>query len=88
MRELELHAAFSFNEETPLEDVLKYVKQVSIAPGGKGIEIYVDPMGLQEADKTMTSTIRNVEFEDVSVRSASARCWHSSVSPISSGMEY
>jgi hypothetical protein len=68
MRALEKHAPFSFNEETPLEDVLKYVKQVANAPDGKGIEIYVDPMGLQEADKTMTSTIRNVELDDVTIK--------------------
>jgi hypothetical protein len=70
MRALEKHTAFHFNEETPLEDVLKYVEQVTIGPDGKGIEIYVDPMGLQEADKTMTSTIRNVDFEDVTIRGA------------------
>ena len=46
----------SFPQETPLEDVLKYIKdatQDEAAGLPTGIPIYVDPVGLQDADKTM-----------------------------------
>jgi hypothetical protein len=57
--------SMSFNEECPLEDVLKYVKQATTTATYPGIPIYVDPIGLQEADKTMTSTVRNMDLEGV-----------------------
>jgi hypothetical protein len=45
-------------EKTPLEDVLTHIKQAtSKGKDGKGIPIYVDPLGLQEADKTLTTPI-------------------------------
>ena len=43
----------SFADETPLEDVLKYVKQATTTNNYSGIPIYVDPIGLQEAEKSM-----------------------------------
>ena len=59
----------SFLEETPLEDVLKYIKQATVSPDFKnGIPIYVDPVGLQEAEKSMTSTVRNLDLEGVPLR--------------------
>jgi hypothetical protein len=48
---------FQFPDETPLEDVLKYIKEVTRGPKDSGIPIYVDPVGLQEAEKTMQSTV-------------------------------
>ncbi len=50
--------SMSFNEDTPLEDVLKYIKQATTTKIYTGIPIYVDPLGLQEAEKSMTSTVR------------------------------
>jgi hypothetical protein len=45
-------------EKTPLEDVLKFLKQ---APrkglDDKGIPIYVDPVGLNEAEKTLATPV-------------------------------
>ncbi len=60
--------SMSFNEETPLEDVLKYVKQATTTATYSGIPIYVDPIGLQEAEKSMTSTVRNMDLEGVPLR--------------------
>ncbi len=60
--------SMSFNAETPLEDVLKYVKQATITKTYSGIPIYVDPFGLQEAEKSMTSTVRNIDLEGVPLR--------------------
>jgi hypothetical protein len=45
-------------EKTPLEDVLKFVKSAtSKGPDDKGIPIYVDPLGLNEAEKTLATPI-------------------------------
>ena len=60
--------SMSFAEETPLEDVLKYVKQATTTKTYAGIPIYVDPVGLQEAEKSMTSTVRNMDLEGVPLR--------------------
>ncbi len=50
----------SFPNDTPLEDVIKYIRQGTKDKDtfAEGIPIYVDPFGLQEADKTMASTIQ------------------------------
>ena len=59
-----------FGEETPLEDVLKHIKAATPFPGGKSIPIYVDPIGLSEADKTMASTVRNVHLDGVPLKTS------------------
>ena len=47
-----------FPNETPLEDVIKYVRTSTTSPAfPDGIPIYVDPLGLQEAEKTTASTV-------------------------------
>jgi RNA polymerase sigma factor (sigma-70 family) len=50
--------AMQFPNETPLEDVLRYVKATT---KGKdlpdGLPIYVDPVALQEAEKTLASPV-------------------------------
>jgi hypothetical protein len=48
-----------FPNVTPLEDVVKYIEQATIDKQyfPEGISIYVDPQGLQDADKSMASTI-------------------------------
>ncbi len=68
LEKLDEPVPMSFNEETPLEDVLKYVKTATTTANYGGIPIYVDPMGLQEADKTMTSTVRNMELDGVPLK--------------------
>ena len=52
--------SMNFPNETPLEDVKKYIEQsTQDEPAGlpTGIPIYVDLQGLQDADKTMASTV-------------------------------
>jgi hypothetical protein len=63
-----------FVEETPLEDILKWIEQATAGADGKGIPVYVDPIGLSEADKTMTSTIRNIGLDDVPLRVSLGLC--------------
>ncbi len=60
--------SMSFNEETPLEDILKYVRQATTTKTYSGIPIYVDPFGLQAAEKSMTSTVRGMDLEGVPLR--------------------
>jgi hypothetical protein len=49
----------AFPNETPLQDVLKFVTASTIdkVDFPEGISIYVDPAGLQDADKTPASTV-------------------------------
>jgi len=49
LRKLDEPISMSFANETPLEDVLKYIKSATQGPNDTGIPIYVDPVGLQEA---------------------------------------
>ncbi len=65
---LEQPVPMRFRDETPLEDVLKHITIETRGSGGSGIPIYVDPIGLQEADKTMTSTVRGLDFEGVPLK--------------------
>ncbi len=62
---LQEKVSMNFPNDTPLEDVKKYVEQSTREEKGNfptGIPIYVDPQGLKDSDKTMASTITmNVE---------------------------
>jgi hypothetical protein len=56
--ELEKPVDMSFANETPFEDVIKYVRTVTKGPQfPDGIPIYVDPVGMQEAEKTNSSVV-------------------------------
>ena len=59
--------AMSFPNETPLEDVLKYIKTATQDANDPGIPIYVDPLGMQEADKTLTSPV-SIDLEGVPLK--------------------
>ncbi len=57
----------SFATETPLDDVLKYIKQATTTPTFSGIPIYVDPIGLQEAERSLNSTVQ-IDLEGVPLK--------------------
>jgi hypothetical protein len=60
----------SFPNETPLEDVIKYIRVATKSPNfSDGIPIYVDPLGLQEAYKTMASPVA-FNLKDVPLRTS------------------
>ncbi len=47
-----------FQNESPLEDVIQYIQSATETPEmPQGIPVYVDPRGLQEAERTFTSPI-------------------------------
>ncbi len=60
--------AMKFPNETPLEEFLKYIKETTKSPEmSNGIPIYIDPIGLQEAEKSLTSTL-TIDLEGVPLR--------------------
>ena len=65
---LEKRVPLHFSEPTSLKDVLMYIRAVTSEPEGRAIPIYVDPIGLAEADRT--SKIRNFDLEDVELRTS------------------
>ena len=67
LAKLEQPVAMSFPNDTPLEDVLKYIKQATTGPNDSGIPIYVDPLGFQETGKTLASTV-SLDLEGIPLR--------------------
>jgi RNA polymerase sigma factor (sigma-70 family) len=67
LAKLDEKIAMSFGTETPLEDVLKYIHQATVTADFAGLPIYVDPIGLQEAEKSMNSTVI-INLEGVPLR--------------------
>ncbi len=70
LTQLEEPVTMPFPNETPLEDVLKYIRSNTQSEEfglPAGIPIYVDPVGLQEAKKTLTSPII-LDMEGVPLR--------------------
>jgi RNA polymerase sigma factor (sigma-70 family) len=67
LEKLEEPIPMSFANETPLEDLLKYIKSATAGSKGAGIPIYVDPLGLQEAERSLTSPIQ-LDLEGVPLR--------------------
>jgi hypothetical protein len=62
---LDRRLEMSFPRETPLEDVLSYIKASTRSEAlPDGIPIYVDPDGLTEAEKTMQSGV-SLEMKDL-----------------------
>lgn len=59
-----------FPRETPLEDVLKAIRTAtSSGPGDGGVPIYVDPVGLKQANKTIQSTV-TIDIEGILAETA------------------
>jgi hypothetical protein len=49
--------AMRYPNGIPLEEALAEIQVATKGPGGRGLSFYVDPIGLQEAEKTMQSPI-------------------------------
>ena len=56
-----------FPSETPLEDVLKYIRSATAGPDGEGIPIHVDPAGLEMVDKSLKYPV-TIELTGVPLR--------------------
>ncbi len=65
---LEKPVKMPFPSSTPLGDVLEYLKQVTKdPPGNRAMEFLVVPSGLEEAQRTLNSTVR-MDLEGVPLR--------------------
>ena len=71
---LERRVPMRFPEGTSLEDLLTYIRDATRGADGKVIPIYVDPIGLSESDKTMTSSIKPIDLDDVALRTSLRLC--------------
>ena len=68
LQEMDKPVSMPFATETPLEDVIRYIKNATTGPGlPSGIPIYVDPVGLTEAEMTMASPI-TLNLEGVTLK--------------------
>ena len=72
LERLEQPIVVSFKNETPLDEVLKYIKTVTSTPNYAGIPVRVDPIGLAEAGITLTATVK-FELERVPLKTALRR---------------
>jgi RNA polymerase sigma factor (sigma-70 family) len=60
--------AMNFPNETPLDDVLKHIRvSTKSAEMPRGLPIYVDPLGLQEAERSLNSTV-TIDLDGVPLR--------------------
>jgi tetratricopeptide (TPR) repeat protein len=57
LEKLNQPVSMPFENETPLEDAIKYIKQATQGPNDTGIPIYIDPVGLTETDKSLQSPV-------------------------------
>jgi hypothetical protein len=59
---LEEPITMDFLKGMPLDDVLKYIQRIARkGPNDPGIPIYVDPLGLQRAGRSLNSTVTIIE---------------------------
>ena len=65
LEKLETKVSMPFPTETPLEDVIKGITQSPALP--EGIPIYVDPVGLQEAEKSDSTPVK-INLEGMSLK--------------------
>ena len=64
---LEQPIPMRFPDEIPLGDLLKYIGKATSTPTDPGIPIYVDPIGLQEAERSLNSTVQ-IDLEGVPLK--------------------
>ncbi len=67
MRKLDQPIPMHFPEDTPLEEVLKHIRNATADVNFPGIPIYVDPVGLRNAEQSLTSTVRNINWDAIPV---------------------
>ena len=71
---LEQPIPMPFHDDTPLGDIIEHVRRATQSLDGKGIPVHVDPIGLQEAEKSMTSTVLLGDLEGVPLKTSLGLC--------------
>lgn len=64
---LEQEIPMHFASETPLEDVLAHIVAEVHSPDGRKLQVYIDPIGLAECEKTATSPV-SLDMDGVPLR--------------------
>jgi hypothetical protein len=67
LKALDQPISFHFPTEIPLEEALRYVSTTAVMDDGRPLPIYVNPMALQEMDRTLQSPVSLV-LEGVPLR--------------------
>jgi RNA polymerase sigma factor (sigma-70 family) len=67
LKKLDQTLTMSFANPTPLGHVLEHIKSALAEPNGKPIPIYVDPIGLQQAEATFKSPV-TIDLEGVPLK--------------------
>ena len=65
--QLEMRIPIQFPDDTPLSDVLKYIKAATDQTGKRGIPIYVDPAGLSNAERNIESPV-SLDLEGIRLK--------------------
>jgi hypothetical protein len=73
MRKLDTPIPVHFPADTPLEKVLAYIHRATADVNFPGIPIYVDPIGLENAERSMVATVR-IDVDAIPVRDALRIC--------------
>ncbi len=73
LKALERPIPLRFPEETPLADILKYIENATRDRDGKSIPIYVDPIGLLEAERSLASRV-SIDLEGVELKESLRLC--------------
>jgi hypothetical protein len=71
---LEQRVPMRFPDETTLEEILKYIREATRDAHGRVIPLYVSPIGLQVAEKSMTSIVRGIDLEGVKLATSLRLC--------------
>jgi hypothetical protein len=74
MKKLDQPIPIHFPEDTPFEEVLRHIRRATADTYFPGIPMYVDPVGLRNADKSMTSSVRNLDWDAIPVRDGLRVC--------------
>jgi hypothetical protein len=64
----------NFPDGTTLGEMLKFAQESTKGPDGKFMPIYVDPIGIQEAEQTMNSKIAAMTVKGVPLQTTLAHC--------------
>ncbi|MFI5456424.1 MAG: hypothetical protein ACHRXM_13325 [Isosphaerales bacterium] len=74
LKVLEQPIPLRFPNETPLEDILKYIRNATLAADGKAtIPIYVDPVGLRSVGESMESRV-SIDIEGTALKNSLRIC--------------
>jgi hypothetical protein len=71
---LERRVPMRFPEGTSLEDLLTYIRNATRGADGKVIPLFVDPIGLSESEKTMSSSIAPIDLDQVALGTSLRLC--------------